>query len=343
MPAQRAREAAYRPMFYPGVSDLASAAPLEVSPGQQVEADLSLSPDPVFRLSGRVVGLPPDEAVGIWHRVQLISRSNDLVAMPVEEEPGNGFQAKVPAGWYVLRAYLDTPQGSFRGDVPVNVESDLAGVTLAVAPSTPLRAELTLEPTHGPSVRDGRGVGGVNLRFLAEGLRLPSTEINFGVGPGAINKINGVDPGVYAVEITPNTPDDFYVDSAHCGGTDLLRESLAVGQELTAPIHIALRDDGGRLSGNVVSDGRNAGEATVLLIPDRAPKQIRSVMAGGDGQFQSPKLAPGDYTVLAFDSVAGIEYTNPEVLNAYSSNATRVSVASNGESRVSVNLLRTRK
>jgi hypothetical protein len=342
IPAQRAREAAYRPMFYPGVSDLASAAPVEVSAGQQVEADLSLSPDPVFRLSGSVVGLPPDEAVEIWHRVQLISRSNDLVAMPVEE-PGNSFQAKVPAGSYVLRAYLDTPQGSFRGDVPVNVQSDLAGVTLAVAPSAPLRAELTIEHTQEPSVREGRGVEGVNLRFLAGGMRLPSTEINFRVSPGAINNINGVDPGVYAVEITPNTPDDLYVDSAQCGGTDLLRQSLAVGQELTAPIRIALRDDGGRLSGNVVSDGRNAGEATVLVISDRAPKQIRSVMAAGNGQFQSPKLAPGDYSVLAFDSVAGIEYTNPEVMNAYSSNATRVSVSSNGESRITVNLLRTAK
>jgi hypothetical protein len=134
-----------------------------------------------------------------------------------------------------------------------------------------------------------------------------------------------------------------YVDAAQCGGTDLLRESLAVGQEFPAPIRIRLRDDGGRLSGNVVSDGPNAGEATVLLIPDRAPKQIRSVMAEGNGQFQSPKLAPGDYAVLAFDSVAGIEYTNPEVMNRYSSNATRVSVTSNGESRVTVNLLRTRK
>jgi len=342
-PAQRAREAAYRPVFYPGVSDLASAAPLEVSAGQQVEADLSLSPDPVFRLSGSVVGLPPADAVEIWQRVQLISGTNDLVALPAEEEPGNEFQAKVPAGAYVVRANLDTPQGSFRGDVPVNVQSDLAGVTLAVAPLAPLRAELTIEQTHAPSVGDRRTVAGVNLRFLEEGVRLPSTEINFPVGPGAISNITGVDPGVYAVEIIPNMPDDFYVDSAQYGGTDLLRETLTVGQELTAPIHIALRDDGGRLSGTVVSDGGDVRQATVLLIADRAPQQIRTVMAGGNGQFQSPKLAPGDYTVLAFDSVAGIEYSSPEVINAYSSNATRVSVTTNGESRVSVNLIRTQK
>jgi len=267
--------------------------------------------------------------------------------MPIEAESGNEFHAKVPAGSYVLRADVTTPQGSFRGEAPVNVQSDLAGVTLAVAPSAPLPVELITERTRGTSLgAPGHGANAVYLRFLGEPARLPSPEFIFTVGPGANNNVNGVDPGVYAVEISPNRADDFYVDRAQCGGIDLLREDLTLGRGVDSPIRIALRDDGGRLSGNVVSDGDDAPRATVLVIPDQAPKQIKqipSVISRGKGQFQSPMLAPGDYTVLAFDNVAGIEYTNPEIMNVYSANATHVSVTANSESRVNVNLIRTQK
>jgi hypothetical protein len=122
---------------------------------------------------------------------------------------------------------------------------------------------------------------------------------------------------------------------------NLLRDNLMISPG-TPPIRVTLRDDGGTLAGNVTSDGR-AAPGTVLIIPDRAPRQIKTVVAGAGGQFQSPKLAPGDYTVLAFDRTTGLEYANPEVISSYVSNATHVSVGANGESRVSVNLIRTTK
>lgn len=340
-PGQRAREAAYRPMFYPGVNDLASAAPIDVAAGQQVEADFSLSPEPVFRVSGTIVGLPADEDAGeIWPRVQIVSPATNMTITPVAEQPGNNFRAKVPGGSYIIRADVDTPRGSYRGEIPITVQSDVTGVNLALLPVSPLQVEVSVQSSR-PQPSSGRQRGEqVSLRLLSQSMKVPASEYGF-TDRTAANTMNAVEPGVYAVEITP-IRGDFFVDSAQCGGTDLLRDNLTIGQGSVAPIRISLRDDGGILAGNVMSDGRPA-MGTVLIVPDRAPRQIKTVAVGRSGQFQSTKLAPGDYLVLAFDRLDGIEYTNPEVFSSYLTNATHVSVAANAESRVSVNLIRTLK
>lgn len=340
-PGQRAREAAYRPMFYPGVNDLASAAPIDVAPGQQVEADFSLSPEPVFRVSGTIVGLPADEdADEIWPRVQIVSPATNTTITPVGEQPGNNFRAKVPGGSYIIRASVDTPRGSYRGEIPITVQSDVTGVNLGLLPVPPLQVEVSVQSSR-PQPSSGRQRGEqVSLRLLSQSMKVPASEYGF-TDRTAANPMSAVEPGVYAVEITPISG-DFFVDSAQCGGTDLLRDNLTVGQGSVAPIRISLRDDGGILAGIVMGDGRPA-KGTVVIVPDRAPRQIKTVVVGTSGQFQSTKLAPGDYLVLAFDRLDGIEYANPEVLSSYLSNATHVSVAANSESRVSVNLIRTLK
>jgi hypothetical protein len=335
-PGQRAREAGYRPVFFPGGSDLASAAPLEVSPGQQVEADLSLNPDPVFQISGTVSGLPANDAGGeVWPRITILPRDNRSAAIPVQPESSNGFEARVPAGSYIVRADVDTPQGPYGGDLPVTVQSNLSGLNLMVAPAPELRVEVSAQRTLGDANPGRRPPDQVNVHFMSQDMKEPTVENSFTNGT-----VRSLEPGVYAVEIMPLNS-GLYVDSAQCGGVNLLRDNLMISPG-TPPIRVVLRDDGGTLAGNVTSDGR-AAPGTVLIIPDRAPKQIKTVVAGAGGQFQSPKLAPGDYTVLAFDRTTGLEYANPEVISSYLSNATHVSVGSNGESRVTVNLIRTTK
>ncbi len=335
-PGQRARQAAYRPVFYPGVNDLGSAAPLQLSPGQQLEADLALSPDPVFRISGTIGGLPAsDGPEEVWPRITILSRDNKIAAIPVQAGSGNDFEAKVPAGSYVVRADVDTPQGPYEGDLPVNVQSDVSGANVMVAPAPQLRVEVAVQRTATEPNRSRRTQEHVNVSFFGQDTNAFTFESTFNDPV-----IQGLQPGVYSVEITPQNG-DFYVESAQCGDVDLLRDNLTVGPG-TPPIRVNLRDDGGALAGNLVADGHPAA-GTVLLIPDRAPRHIVTGTAGNGGQFHSVKLAPGEYTVLAFDRVAGLEYTNPEVLGAYLANAVHVSVASNTDTRVTVNLIRLAK
>lgn len=334
-PGHRAQEAAYRPVFYPAVDDLPSSAPVDIAPGQQAEVDFTLAPDPVFHISGSVVGLPPDNPDMLYPRLNIVSRNNDLVAMPVGAESGNDFQAKVPAGSYILRAEADTPQGAFQGELPITVQSNISGLNVMVMPAPEIRVEVSTHRTRSAASSAHRDL--VNIQLHGDEKKIPANDF----GAGVVTSFHGVSPGSYWADMTPLNS-DLYVESAQCGGVDLLRDKLVVGDGQLPPIQIVLRDDGGVLNGTVLGDGRGA-SGNVLLIPDRAPRQIKMLPSGPRGEFASPKLAPGDYTIMALDRITNLEYTNPDALAPYLSSATHASVAANGESQITVNLIRAGK
>jgi len=106
-----------------------------------------------------------------------------------------------------------------------------------------------------------------------------------------------------------------------------------------APINIVLRGDGASLSGTIESDG-HAGRGSVLLVPDRASvSRVQTTFVMSGGQFQFDRLAPGDYRVLAVDHADKIEFRNPEVLSAYLSRASRVTLQSGAQAKTTVELI----
>jgi hypothetical protein len=341
-PGSRAHEGGYPTLFYPGVSDWTSSTPLDVSPGQQVEALFSMAPEPLFRVSGSITGMGAEPA---WAQIQISPRAIDTQNIQVDQQPDGSFETKVPAGSYTIRASGNAP-APFQGELPVTVRSDITGLNLIVAPAPNLPVEIVIQRTavsvssHSvPRMLLTR----VNVRLHGQASKLPTPDYAFSLGTdkNSEHNIHDVAPGIYSVELNPATP-DLYVESAQCGGTDLLRENLTLTPGATTPVRLVLRDDGGTIMGNVVYGGHGS-PATVLIIPDRASSRVFPLPVEPDGRFQSPKLAPGDYTVLAFDRISGLEYTNPEVLESYLSYATHASVAANGETGVTVNLVRSGK
>ena len=338
VPGGRAREAGYPLTFYPGVSDWSSAAPLDVAPGQQLETGFTISPEPLFRVTGSISGLP---LVQNWGQLQISPRGMETQAIPIDQAADGTFEARIPSGSYYIRASGYSPQGPFEGELPLTVRSDMAGLNLIVGPAAALPVEVSVNRTRPATPGASLQQDSVNIRLRGQSSKVPSPDFAFSIGPHrkSEQRVRDVLPGTYTVEVRPDQP-ELYVDSAQCGTVDLLRESLVISQGTSTPIRVVLRDDGGRLSGNVLSTEKLA-TATVLIIPDRAPRQITTLMVDPGGQFQSGKLAPGDYTVLAFDRVAGLEYSSPEVLDPFLSYATHSSVTPNGESSVTVNLVRT--
>jgi hypothetical protein len=53
------------------------------------------------------------------------------------------------------------------------------------------------------------------------------------------------------------------------------------------------------------------------------------------------KLAPGEYLVFAFDRINDIEYSNPEVLQNYSSQAAHITLSANQRAKVALELIHT--
>jgi hypothetical protein len=356
------REESIAAMFYPGVHELESATPITISAGQQALADLALKPEPLFKVSGTIVGLAP----GMGSAPQFITKSGEPVTSPITFDAQTGkFDAKVPAGSYLLMVRTPDQSGAvLAADLPLVVNSDVAGVTLALGPpiSLPISVEVRHTATSAPPEQTGmeqvverrpleQDVGSsatsVQRRSLTQ-VRLISIETRLELqefqadDQNTVLAVRNITPGKYSFELSANPP--WYVQSARCGTTDVLREDLAFPPgRRPEPLEVVLRDDGARLSGSVLSDHQPAAGA-VLLIPDQGSlNQTRLFQSSHAGQYQFDSLPPGDYRLLAFDTVEGLEFRNPEALASYLSRAARVTLSPNEQASVSVELIQTGK
>ena len=333
-------------IFYPGVSDMEGATPITVASGQQVEADFALKPEPVFKVSGVVTGFTP----GTGNAPQITKRSGETLPTPINFDPQTGkFDVEVPAGNYVFVIRTPDTQGNLlTGELPLTVNSDVENVTLvAGSPMVlPIRVESrsTSSSDEGsrhqnpmivegfaPSVQfGGRGrrlhLPVVQVRLISSESRLEGEEFQADTNPadGSFAVRNFV-PGRYSVDLQPNSP--WYVQSATSAMADLLREDLVLSSgRRPEPVEIVLRDDGAMLSGTIRADGQPA-TGSVLLIPEQtAPSQIRVAAAAPGGDFLFDRVPPGDYKVLALDTVSDLEFRNPEVLGSYLSKASRITL-----------------
>ncbi len=329
-------------VYYPNSPVLWAAQPATLTPGQRTELQFSLKREPMFRVSGKVAGVPP----GAYANFQWLDLTGGSLALSTPfERQDSTFKTMVPAGTYLLRVTApDSSRRQLLAEQTVTVGSDIPDLRIALAPlpSVPVivRSEVAKELPK-PDADDGPRQE-VNVRLVADDSSNRSAWGNFDPQETPRSfKVRGILPGKYLVEVTP-TNGNQYIQSVRCGTLDLLREKLVVqpGVQLQ-PIEVVVRDDGATLVGKV----RNAGPdfvASLLIVPQSASTQpARLMQVFGAAEFQSAALAPGDYKVFAFDSIDQIEYSNPESLGRYASQAATVSLSANGKTNVTVDVIRT--
>jgi uncharacterized protein (DUF2141 family) len=332
----KGREAVFPEVFYPGVRDLNSATPIQLAPGQQLEADFSISPEPVFHVSGTVPTVGDEQGVGI----EFSTESGTSLPVPTEYGPEGTFKSRLPAGSYVLKATAFGQGPPMTGSVNLTVNSDLTDVRIPLAAVHSIPVRTTVETTRTSRPRNA-AVNVVTIHLSRMGAAFGNSDewISLGGSPDpAANSIHDLPPGRYAIEITSSNP-EWYVRSAQCGGTDLLHDDLTVAPGTRMPeIQVVLRDDGAGLTGTTMAGG-SPSRAAVIAIPDTAPRMAKLALAGPDGRFTFDRLAPGDYTVIAVDHAEGLEYSNPDALGPYVSAAVHVSLPPNGQATVDINVV----
>jgi hypothetical protein len=100
----------------------------------------------------------------------------------------------------------------------------------------------------------------------------------------------------------------------------------------TGTIQVIVRTEGQTVTGTVRSpDGIAADGATVVLIPPQQqrknPIRYRVAKTDSNGHFAILNAAPGDYTVLAWESVLPTAWMNEKVIEKYERTGRRVSIA----------------
>jgi Carboxypeptidase regulatory-like domain len=341
-------------VYYPGVPDLASAAPIQLAAGQQWQADLSLNAVPVYHVAGIVSGQPPEHGVGLM----TFSSSGDDLMLParVNSETGTFSLDNVPAGSYVLKALSNGEAQQLRAEQRISVAGNLDNVHLALAPaiSIPIVVHMQSRATSGA----GYAAAGLNAGPWSESrpplnVALLPTQPNanesfstFQHGAnGRVMVMQNVEPGTYTVNLLPQSP--WYIQSATYGQTNALSDDITVAPGQSYPLEISLRDDAASLRVTVKGltglDTASDERADVIIIPQPASKLPPHVLRGVTNTYTEMGLAPGDYLIFAFDRIDGLEYTNPDALSSYASQAAHVTLSANQQGQVLLDLIRVGK
>lgn len=328
----------YPSEYYPGVPDLSAASPLQLAAGAQMEADFSLSAVPLYTVTGSVAGHIGEQGVGF----QVFNQSGDEISLPTTYNMGAGTfrMESVPAGSYIVRAVSQVGAQTLRAETRLSVASNLDNVRMLLGPATSIPISVRMDS------RDSSNTTSTTLQRPPVSVRLLPTDAagtesysSYQVrGPGQDAMVlQNVDPGTYTVDVMPQAP--WYAQSATYGQTNLLYDNLFLtnsGQSY--PIEIVLRNDGASLTGTVKASDDTGVQATVIIAPQPtskvAPKAVQTT-----GSFTASGLAPGEYLVYAFDHTTGMEYSNPDVLATYSSQAAQVTLSAGQQAQVSVDLI----
>ena len=334
----------YPSVYYPNAPDLSSASPIALTPGQQLQMEFVLNRVPVYKIAGSIAGLSPEQGIGL----QLTTASGDMLNVPEQVQSMTGtFEVDaVPPGSYVLKAFSQgRPGESLRASVPVTVATNVNNVRLTLEPvvSIPIvvrqegRTDDSSPNSSGGRInRYSRMEVPVSVHLSAAGQSLGSSDVYSTLrlsGDQRVPVLENVEPGQYDVEFLPQG--GWYVQSADYAGVNLLTDKMIVGSRPSGGIQIVLRDDGATLAGTAkLANDDDSGYVSVLIIPQRAPRESKVIPVFGEGTFHVDGLPPGDYSVLAARNLDGLEYSNAEALRPYLSQATHVTLSASQTTKV---------
>lgn len=339
-------------LYYPQAPDIASAAPIHVNSGQNVQADMVMNRVPLYTISGIVVGAAADKGVS----VQVQNSSGDFVAAGVRLHGATGqFETRLPAGSYRLKAYSQVGEQQLRSDVRITVEKDLTQLQLALQPAVSIpiharmddRAQNSTQSARSRAIAAARGTDDlppVSIHLIASEPGMPDAySANSGTQANRTLSLRSVEPGHYTAEFSPYG--GWYVESAQCGNANLLTDELVVTAGASCTLELTLRNDGGTLNATVEGT-KSAGSGMALLVPARGhstprPLHFYTSDTARPPQINADGLAPGEYLLFAFDSPEGVEYSNPEVLRSYASQATPVTISAGQTAKATAQLIQT--
>ena len=154
-----------------------------------------------------------------------------------------------------------------------------------------------------------------------------------------------VPPGNYYVELVGEggTNFDLFLKSALAGNHDVDEAGISVNGGAVV-LDLVASANGGVIDGVVVdAKGDPVANAVVVAAPEMRLRarveRYRKTVSDQSGRFALHGIAPGDYTVLAWESVEGEAYYNPEFLKNYEGQGSALHVNEGERKSVPVNVI----
>jgi protocatechuate 3,4-dioxygenase beta subunit len=347
--------------YFPDVSDPADAMRLKVQAGSETAAiDFHLKKRTLYTARFKLV-LPSSLSTNApLTNTQIIRRSRNGIETTEYLNLGRNIGVvgdtlttpALPPGSYELiyDAYLGVQIGHASFDL---VNRDIDGGVIVVRPNTAIsgqiraagalpagwtfnRARVLLRPLDGRDRLMTTTIGNLSTA-AADGTFLLAFAANAdGSRPGTIAE------GRYQIELGGLAP-EMFLASARYAGRDVLSDGLLIDGAPPSPLELTV-DMGGSVNG-MVRNAKNdiVADSQVVLIPAQNHRSnlvlFKSVFTDQYGRFSIRGVAPGDYTVLAWEDVEPGAWLNSDFLKTYDSLGTRVSVIGTSSSAVTVRVI----
>jgi hypothetical protein len=339
--AGRMARSGYPSVFYPDARDLAGAAKIRLSGGEQTQANIALDLEPFQPVMATVV-MPRSGAHDDNLSLQVLDAQGHLLPYSAQYDPAtHTAQAMLPDGTYSVVASMTTrmfrivaERNSDAFNLTPLASRGLSGsVTFSVADRAVSNLTLPMGATASSPVQVSisRGANGtaqsgdprvsVTLSqtggWMSDGMVSSYAE---GSTSGSLQTAN-MQPGSYWVH-TSIGPKTLCEASFTAGGASLAREPLVLGVGgSVAPLMLALRDDCAKLTLSLpASVGMAVGiehAYTVYVVPDfESTEDVipQTLRPSSGGSVTLTGLTPGNYHVYAFDGPVALEYRNREAL-----------------------------
>jgi hypothetical protein len=335
----------YQTTYYPGAADRSQAAAIPLRPGDEFPVNFSLTPSPSLSIRGSVVNLPPRASASII----LQSRDFGLVLNGAEMDKDGSFVIHdVAPGAYTILATVEN------GAVPLTARQSLQvlgtsikGLRLAPQPGALVRGRLRLEAKGSVERFDPsqiflalRQIDGNDdaLALMQAGLGEGDITLSHVAADGSF-QWQGVPPGGYYVQFAGEGGGsaDWFLKSVLAGGRDTEESGIAVNGG-TVVLDLVASADGAVVDG-VVTDRKSVAvaNAVIVAVPEARRRgradRYRKTVSDQSGRFTLHGLAPGDYTLYAWESADGEAYYDPEFLKSYEGQGTALPVGE-GERKV---------
>jgi Carboxypeptidase regulatory-like domain len=352
-------ETRYLTTYYPGVSDAMQASALTLKAGDEMPANFTLVPTRTYRVRGTIAGIAPGQKAS----VEMFSKAGDSYrANSTEIGPDGQFEVRgVGPGSYVIRASLgaDSQPLTARQDISV-VAGDVAGVKLVPHPVFTISGNLHVQNNAAADLTQYV----VNLRASEVPDDAPVFLSQESAGEGSpVDRFGhfeskNVSPGNYIVQVfgggsggdgAGGNGQSSYLKSATLGGQDITTGFTASGP---ATLELVLSTKGATIEGTVIErqveneeaadNDQPATNATVVAVPEERYRKIPSRFVAGAtdqrGRFVLRGLAPGSYTLYAWQDVEDGLWRDAAFLKSQEANGTSVKVEEGSNQRIELQL-----
>ena len=230
--------------------------------------------------------------------------------------------------------------------VTVTSDGDVGPVSIATLPGSTVAGEITLEGETGGVSPSSFRLKAYPADFDRSAVAGDSTATPDADGAFQLDGLFG------PVRISSEAlPAGWWLESVTIDGRDASREPVTFGtrDESCRDVRAVFSSRGAQVTGRVLDGAQPATDYSVLVFPtDRGlwfhgSALMKQARPGRDGSYTVSGLAPGDYWVVAVDTVQGEdakEWQDPDVLTSLVSGARRITLREDERATSELRLVR---